>query len=225
MNRTVAWVMAVLGCFVDAQPASAQDVSHYRAYILESSLESVLRDSGMRATNVKTIHERPARIDEFEWHAPYLSSDGQLADPVHDIIFTFYNGTLYQIVVNYARDRTDGLTSNDIAESLNTTYGSPVARSAISRPAAARRDSVVCAQWENAGSSVTLLRDTYSSEFQLILIAKALSARAHDAILEAIRLDAIEAPRRELERRKKEAVDAITAREQTRTTNKAAFRP
>jgi hypothetical protein len=216
--------MAVLVCFVEAQPASAQEVSHYRGYILESSLESVLRDSGIRATDVKTIHERPARIDEFEWHAPYLSSDGELADPVHDIIFTFYNGTLYQIVVNYARERTDGLTSNDITESLNTTYGSPVARSAISRPAAARRDSVVGAQWENDGSSVTLLRDTYSS-FQLIVIAKALSARAHDAILEAIRLDAIEAPRRELERRKKEAVDAITAREQTRTTNKAAFRP
>ena len=225
MNSVGACVMALLGCFIDAQLASAQDVFRYRAYILESSLESVLTDSGVGATVVKTVHERPATIHELEWRAPYLSSDRDLADPVHDITFAFYNGTLYQIIVSYARDRTDGLTSNDLIESLSATYGSPVARLAISRPATALRDTVVLAQWENNGSSATLLRDTYSSEFQLILISKVLSARARDAIREAIRLDAIEAPRRELEQRKKEAADATAAREKTRTTNKAAFRP
>ena len=87
------------------------------------------------------------------------------------------------------------------------------------------RDSIVLAQWENDSSSVTLLRDTYSSEFKLILLSKALSARARDAIREATRLDAIEAPRRQLEQQEKEVTDAGVAREKTRTINKAAFRP
>ena len=43
-------------------------------------------------------------------------------------------------------------------------------------------------------------------------------------IREAVGLDAIEAPRQESEQRKKEAGDASAARDQTRVTNKAAFR-
>jgi hypothetical protein len=192
---------------------------------VESSLEAVIAESGGRAADVKTVHQRPAKIQEIEWRAPYVDFGRELADPVHDIAFRFYNEVLYQIVVNYDRDRTDGLTSNDIVESLTTTYGTPVARSARSRPASAIRESVVLAQWANNRSSVTLLRDAYSREFQLIVIAKALSARARHAIRQADRLDAIEAPRRELEERKKEAADESTARAKTRTTNKAAFRP
>jgi hypothetical protein len=38
-------------------------------------------------------------------------------------------------------------------------------------------------------------------------------------------LDAAEAPQRELNQRKKDAADASAAQEQTRATNKAAFRP
>ena len=81
------------------------------------------------------------------------------------------------------------------------------------------------AQWDSPGSSLTLLRSAYPAEFQLVLMSKALSTRAQSAIREAGRLDVIEAPRRELEQRKKEIADADAARDKTRTTNKAAFRP
>jgi hypothetical protein len=72
---------------------------------------------------------------------------------------------------------------------------------------------------------LTLIRGSYAPEYQLILISKPLSARARSAVREAIRLDAIEAPRREVEQRKKEAGDASAAREKTRIINKVAFRP
>jgi len=226
MNRVGAWcVMAVLGCVVVAPSTSAQGVSRYRAYVLENSLECVIAESGSRAADVKTVHERPAKIQELEWRARYVSSEREPADPVRDIAFAFYNETLYQIVVSYGRDRTEGLTSNDIVESITATYGAPLARSARIRPAAALLESVVIAQWDNDASSVTLLRDAYAPEFQLILISKAFSVRARDAIRQSNRLDAIEAPRRELEQRKREAADASAARAKTRTTNKAAFRP
>ena len=87
--------------------------------------------------------------------------------------------------VIYSRDRTDGLIDSDIIESLTAVYGDPVLKSARSRPAAALPDTVVLAQWDSPGSSVTLFRG-YSE---------------------------------------KEIADADAARDQVRTTNKAAFRP
>ena len=68
------------------------------------------------------------------------------------------------------------------------------------------------AQWNTAVSSLTLLRDTYSPEFQLVLSPKPLSERARSAIREAIRLDALDAPRREMEQRKKEVAETDAAR-------------
>jgi hypothetical protein len=149
-------------------------------------------------------------------------------DPVRSVAFTFFNDELYQVFVTYDRDRTDGLTNADIIESLRASYGAPVLKSAIARtglPAATLLDATVLAQWDNDASSVTLLRSTYSPDFQLILSSKSLSAQARSAIREALRLDALEAPQRELEERKKEVADASAARDKTRSTNKAAFRP
>ena len=227
MNSTRPLVIAV-GLILGGQLAFAQDVSRYRAYALESSLDSVVAASGARATDTKTLHERPATIQQLDWRAPYVDSRNTLADPVRGISFTFYDDALYQVIVNYDHDRTEGLTNSDIVESLSTTYGVPTVASARARtspPAEAFPDSIVLARWENAESLLTLLRGSYSPEFQLVLVSKPLSARARNAVREALRLDAIEAPRREAEQRKKEAGDASAARAKTRIANKAAFRP
>jgi hypothetical protein len=227
MNSARPLIIAV-GLILGGQVAAAQDMSRYRAYVLESSLDSVVAASGARAADAKTLHERPAAIQQLEWRAPYVDSRNTLADPVREISFTFYNDALYQVIVNYDRDRTEGLTNIDIVESLSAAYGVPTLASAKTRtspPAKAFPNSIVLARWENAESLLTLLRGSYTPEFQLILVSKPLSARARNAVREAIRLDAIEAPRREAEQRKKEAGDASAARDKTRIANKAAFRP
>ena len=227
MNSTRPIVIAV-GLILGGQLAVAQDVSRYRAYALESSVDSVVAASGARAADAKTLHERPATIQELEWRAPYVDSRNTLADPVREMSFTFYNDALYQVIVNYDRSRTDGLTDSDIVESVATAYGVPIlasARTRTSPPVEAFPDSIVVARWENADSWLTLVRGSYTREFQLILVSKSLSARARTAIREAVRLDAIEAPRRESAQRKKEAGEASAARDKTRIANKAAFRP
>jgi hypothetical protein len=228
MNSARALFVVAVGVAFSGHPASAQDLSRYRAYVLESSLDTVITASGARLADAKSLHQRPAKIQELEWRAPYVSSGGELADPVREVAFTFYNDALYQVVVSYDRDRTEGLTNSDIVAALSATYGAPVlasARTRTSRPAEVLVDTIVVARWENASASLTLLRGSYSPELQLILVSKSLSTRARNAIREAGRLDAIEAPRRELEQRKQEVVDATAARNKTRTTNKAAFRP
>jgi len=224
MNSPRILVIAAVLVFA-TQLGSAQDLSRYRGYVLESSVESVVAASGMRAPDIKTLHQRPAKIQELQWRSPYASSGAALADPVRGVVFTFCDDALYQVIVNYDRDRTNGLTSSEIVESLTALYGEPVLRTARNRPPAALPDGVVVAQWDSPTSSLSLLRDVYSTEFQLVLVSKTLSTRARNAIREAGRLDAIEAPRRELEERKKEVADAADARSKTRTTNRAAFRP
>jgi hypothetical protein len=227
MNRTRLVVIAV-GFILGGQLAFAQDISRYRAYVLESSLESVVAASGARAADAKTLHKRPAIIQTLEWRAPYADYRNTHADPVRDVTFTFYNNALYQVTVNYDRDRTEGLTNSDIVESLSTAYGAPIlssARTRTSPPVEAFPDSVVVARWENADSLLTLIRASYTPEFHLILVSKPLGTRARSAVREAIRLDAVEAPRREAAQRKKEAGDASAARDKTRIANKAAFRP
>jgi hypothetical protein len=224
MNSARLFFIAV-ALVLSSQLVSAQDLSRYRAYALDSSLDAILATSGAGAADAKVLHERPALIQELEWRAPYARSANELADPVRGIIFSFYDEALYQVFVSYDRDRTDGLSNSDIVASLTTTYGPPVLRSAHNRPLDAPPDTVVLAQWDRAASSLTLLRGVYSAEFQLILIGKASSTRARSAIREAGRLDAIEAPRRELEQRKKEAAESAAARDKIRATNKAAFRP
>jgi len=227
MNRARSLVVAVGLIVLGEQAMLAQDLGRYRVYVLESSVDSVVAASGSRAADAKTLHERPAKIQELEWRAPYVSS-ATLVDPVREIVFAFYNDALYQVVVNYDRERTEGLTNSDIIEALSTTYGTPkltTSRTRASPPVEAFPDSIVLARWENAESLVTLVRGSYTPEFQLILVSKASSARARSAVREAIRLDALEAPRREAEQRRKEAGDASAAREKTRIMNKAAFRP
>lgn len=225
MNRARGVVVVTLLC---GQTVFAQDLSRYRDYVLESSVDTVAAASGQRATEAQTLHERPAKIQELQWRAPYVNPATATADPVRDVAFAFFNNELYQVVVTYDRDRTEGLTNDDIIASLSASYGAPVLKSAIARtdlPAPVLLDTTVLAQWSTAAASVTLLRDTYSPEFQLILSSKPLTARARTAIREAIRLDALDAPRREVEQRKKEVVDTEAALDKARSTNKAAFRP
>jgi hypothetical protein len=219
-------LFAVAVVFVlSAQLVSAQDLSRYRGYVLNSSLDAVIAATGARATDTKVVHERPALIQEFEWRTPYASSYAERADPVRMIRFSFCDNALYQVLVSYDSGRTDGLSNADIIDSLTAAYGAPLPGSARNRPLDAPDDTVVLAQWDRDGSSMTLFRGVYSAEFQLLLTSKVLSTRARGAMREAARLDVADAPRRERDQRKKEAADAAAARDKIRAANKAAFRP
>lgn len=226
MNSTRLLVIAV-GLVLSGQLVFAQDMNRYRAYALGSSLDSVVAASGAPIADARTLHERPAIIQELKWRTPYADSRTTLADPVREIYFTFYNDALYQVAVQYDRYRTEGLTDSDLIESVSAAYGMPLlaSKSRTSPPADAFPDSIVVARWENPDSLLTLVRGLYRPEVQLILVSKSLAASARTAIREAARLDVIDAPRREAAQRKKEAVDASAALDKSRVANKAAFRP
>jgi hypothetical protein len=171
---------------LEATPA--QDISRYQGYRLESSLGSVIAASGARAADVRTLHARPVAIRELEWRAPFIDAGTALADPAREIVFTFYNDALYQIIVSYDRQRTEGLTNSDIIASVSSVYGMPASTSGgtqTSPPPEALPDSVVLARWENSASMLTLVRRAYAPEFQLILTSTPLITRARTAIATA----------------------------------------
>jgi len=227
MGRACALVCAIVSLTAGAPGALAQDLSRYRMYALESDMASVLSASGARETDATTLHERPAKIQELQWRASYLG-DASAADPVREIVFKFVNDSLYQVVVTYDRGRTEGLTADEIVRSLSAIYGAPMTKSlraATGRPPLTSGETVLLAQWQSNAASLSLVRATYYSEFQLIFVSKPLNARATSAIREAVRLDALDAPRRARERREKDAADEQAARDKARTANQDAFRP
>jgi hypothetical protein len=229
MTSLRALALASTAVVVAAQPVFAQGLSHYRAYALESSVASVVTISGGRQADTRTTHERPARIQELEWRAPYSRPGSAKADPVHDVQFSFYDDRLYQVVVSYDRDRMEGLTGADVVESLSATYGVPLLAGTRTPGSAERTDGLsevtVLARWEDQASLLTLTRGTFAPQFQLVLISKSLNGRALAAIKESRRLDTQEAPQRAQDLRLKEAADAQAAGQKARVVNKPAFRP
>lgn len=221
---SIACVAFVLG----AHPLAAQDLSRYRDFSLGSGLASVVKISGAQEREKKTLHARPARIEELEWRVGYARSSRDVADPVRDVVFTFYDDQLYQIVVTYDRNRMEGLTNDDVIESVSSSYGVPLLRYArrAGSPTEVPAETSL-AQWEDDASLVTLLRGGpgYSPQYQLVLTSKALSVRAKGAIADALKLDKQEAPQRELDARNQAVEDARVAKEKARTVNKPAFRP
>jgi len=222
---TIASVALALG----AVPLSAQELSRYRGYALESNVATVAKLAGARDSDVRTTYRRPARIQQLEWRAPYVFSGTDHADPVHDIQFSFLDDQLYRVVVSYVRERMEGLTIDDLVQSLAATYGPPSSSPVAGARGTPRIDmldeTIVVARWENAGSLLSLTRTVYSPQFQLVLVSKPLMARAGAAIKEALRLDTVEAPQRALDQIKQAAADADVASEKARVLNKPAFRP
>ena len=226
---TAVRVLAIvsLGVVLSAPPVVGQSLFRYRGYALESSLASIVKTSGAREADLQTLHARPSRIQELEWRAPYVAAGSAPADPVRSVLFSFYENQLYRMVVTYDRDRTEGLTDGDVLDSLSAAYGAlPMqARDGDRTPVDLPTNTTVVARWDDGNSVLTLTRGGYSREFKLVLISKRLSALASSATREAIRLDAKEAPQRELDRQTKTLSDARLTQEKARVVNKAAFKP
>ena len=168
--------------------------------------------------SVKTLHELPVRLQQLEWFAPYGGgSNGQVADPLRSILFSFVDDHLYQLVITYDRARTEGLTDADLVESLSTTYGTAMLADRSPTPGTTPASTpVVAARWRSADAGVVLYRGLYGSEYQLVVTATSRAAEARVAMVESVRLEAVDAPRRERASRQRQADDEQAAKDKAR---------
>jgi hypothetical protein len=214
---------------VSAPVALATDLSRYRNFQLGMDLLAVAKQANMKLSEARVIHQRPAVIQEMEWR-PQRPLDSSLrTDPVQELLFSFYNGELFRMVVNYDRYRTDGMTDEDMVEAISAKCGiatRPAAKIVLFSSYQVYDDSEkVIARWENSEYSFSLFRSSYQPTFGMLVLAKRLDGLAQSAITEANRLDEQEAPQREAERQKKQDGEDRPAQEKARLANKAVFRP
>jgi hypothetical protein len=211
-----------------ATPTDARDLSRYREFQFGMDLAAVAKLTDMESSQARVIHQRPAIIQELKWLPELSLSSSPQADPVRDMLFSFYNGELFRIVVSYDRYRTEGMTTEDVVEAFSTKYGDatrPAAEISFSSSHVYNDSEVVLARWEDSRYSFNLFRSSYQPTFGMVAFSKRLDALARAAIVEAIRLDEQEAPQREIERQKKAEEESRAAQQKARLANKPNFRP
>ena len=235
MNSLRDLAVSIWGYEPSRSLPNSQDLSRYREFRFGADLLAVSKQAHVKPSEARTIHERPAVIQELAWQAPYMrSSPG--ADSVRDILFSFYNGELFRIMVTYDPERIAGMTAEDIVEAVSAKYGSatrPVAEIILSstqfynggEKIISDRTEKIIARWEDTQYSFNLFQPSYQSTFGMVMYSKRLDALARTAIVESVRLDKQEAPRREIERQKKKDEENRARQEKARQANKAPFRP
>ncbi|MEK7408431.1 MAG: hypothetical protein AAB225_25440 [Acidobacteriota bacterium] len=145
-----------------------------------------------------------------------------------EVVFSFYNDQLYRISVNYDRYKTEGLTAEDLIEAVSATHGTATRAAAeIILPSiyGDKETLEVLARWEDAQYSLNLVRFSHQPSFTLVGLSKRLDTLARAAVIEAIRLDAQEAPQREIELQEKQEEENRAQQEKARLANKPSFRP
>jgi hypothetical protein len=214
-----------LGLFLLGSPIlRAQDLSKYRGFSLGSSMATMLKQTDRKPTDVKVIHARPTLIQELTWWPPAVPGASYRADSVEQMLFSFCNGELYKISVNYDTASTQGLTTSDMVKSISEKYGPATVLETAPDSALTDRYSnseKTVASWEDSQYFFNLVRSAFTNHFGLIIFSKKVNAEAELAIADAVTLEKQEKPQRDADLKKKEADDL----EAERLKNQKTFRP
>ncbi len=223
--------LAALGIALSAPTVAAQDLSAYRSVRLGTSIATVSAQGGAGSSAPSLVQQRPALIKELVWMPSAAGAGGALEGaPVQDIVFTFYDDKLFRIVATYDRAKIAGLTDDDLINSMTAQYGTatvPLPAVTSARLSQAFRDTTdrVLARWEDAQYSVNLVRSTYGAAVSLVMFSKPLDQLARAALIEAARLDTLEAPAREAARQQQQNSDVRAEQDKARLVNQPTFRP
>ena len=165
-------------------------------------------------------------IQLLDFQPNLFHSAAAKGDPVSAISLSFLDGELFRMAVVYDRYKVEGMTTEDMIQALSASYGTATRPKAeIAYHSYYAESAPVIARWEDSEYSYNLIRAEDRSTFAMVLYSKALDARAHTAIIEAARLNALEAPQREADRISKQAEENQLEQEKARLANKASFRP
>lgn len=222
--RNAPFLIAILFC---TSLLRAADFSTYRSFQLGMGLTEATKQADRKSSDVTTVYQRPALIQELNWapHESGLSSTAK-PDPVEECLLRFYNGRLFEIVVSYDRYKIEGMTAEDLIETISTVYGMPARPSVeIAYHSLYGETAPVLARWEDSQYSYNLVPSRAQSSFALVLWSKELLPLAQGAMVEAARLNAEEAPLKEIENSKKREDDARLLLEKARAVNKPNFQP
>jgi len=213
--------------------AGAQDLSRYRTFRLGGSLAAVAASVQMSPSAATALHVRPALLQVLEWPPAQPSAGTKIGstDPVARLTFSFCDDQLYQVIVEYRRERTDGMTDADLVAQLSGEFGQPLAhrlwRGGQTASLVEVEAGVAVARWEDTSHhAVALYRDSLERpQYRLLILDTRLSRAARTAEAQAFRLDAQEAPDRDRARQQQADDAARAAADKARPGNRGGFRP
>jgi len=221
MMRNIVVALSLI--LLSAPLIFGQDLSKYRTFSLGTGLAELSKQVGPYSHYTTLIHPRPAAIQELTFWTLNSSRPRVGVYPVSQILFSFYNGELYRIVVTYDRYDIEGLTDDDMIQALSARYGKATSLYPESSffptnyldgstdkviPSSFTSDSYrsadrVIARWEDSQNSVNLFSSTSRNSFGLAISSKRLDAQAEAAIFEFEKIEKREAPQVDIDRREK----------------------
>jgi hypothetical protein len=222
-SRSVLTSLLLFG--IGSGAAWAEDLSKYRDFRLGADLAAIVKQTGATPSQIKVVDGRPALVQELAWRPRLLGSSS--TDSVQEVAFTFFNGALFRIVVQYDRYKTEGMTAADMIDAISAAYGSATIPTALThaQPGNSGDPEETLAHWQDSQYRFDLIRSSYGPTFRLVGVLKKLEAPAQAAAVEAKRLDDQEAPQRDAARAVTEAQEAQAKLEKARLLNKPNFRP
>lgn len=203
----------------------AGDLAAYRGFQFGMDLSSAAKQAGADPGGARAIHQRPMLIQELDWRPRGSSASLDTAAIRHGLL-SFYQSQLFRIVISYDRDHTEGMTAEDLVAAVSAVYGSATRPKAeIAYQSDHAEVAPVIARWEDAEHACDLVRSGYGGSFALVLYSKKVSALAAAAVLEAMRLDVVEAPRREAAAKRQQLEAERAELEKARVLNVPKFKP
>jgi hypothetical protein len=230
--KTLVRPVIVSLCIVasSASLAGAQTRAHYRTYQMGDDLLTVSR--GVPSAPVTLAPGRPGSVQDLTWRAQYVRRGvARSDDSVAQLVFSFYEDQLFRIVIDYAPDRTEGMTEADMVAAVSEVYGPPTRRT---RPTGQtgvqpqRLEDTVIAEWATSAHHVSLLTVSGltvngQAGFRMIVASVPLEALARAAGARDAPADSQDRASTEAGRRHADAEKAAPARETTRRANIASF--
>jgi hypothetical protein len=212
--------IALLTILLSAPAVYGRDLSGYRTFSLGTSLANLSKQIDERPIVATTVHQRPALIQQVSWWPPPTLGSALGAETIQHVRFSFYNGTLYKMLVTYDGSSTRGLTPEDIEHSLTAQYGIPTGHAGKIKNDYGQTEKVLTS-WEDSRYSINFVRFSLSNSFGVVVFTKLLDAKAEASSTEAVKLEQQEAPGKERARVKEEADDLNRVRQE----NLRSFRP
>jgi hypothetical protein len=202
--------IALVMILISAPLIYGQDLSKYRNFSFGMNVATVSKQADRQTAEAKVIHQRPALIEESAWYPPQPFGSSRPAEPVEKVLFSFYNGELYRMLVTNDSSAIKGLTDEDMIRVVSSKYGAatrPVADVNFPTSPSYRATEKVIARWEDSQYSLNLFRSSASNTFAIVMFTKQLDVQAGVSIAESVKLEQQEAPQKEAARVKKQTDD------------------
>ena len=217
-------VIALVLIVLSSPLIHGQDLSKYRTFLLGMTLADLTKQTDAKPADVAVVHEHPALIQELPWWPPVSYSSLRPTEPVTRILFSFYNGVLYRMLVTYDDSAIKGLTADDMIQVISTKYGTatrPAAEINFPTNPSYETNEKVLARWEDPTYSLNLLRLSSQDTFAIVMFSKQADVQAAVSISESVKLEQQEAPQKAAAQVQKNAADLEVERQK----NIKTFRP